>query len=171
MNIRNVCRKVTCREGLSRTRGILCLDLLIATIIVSCNGCIGMAAPKKSDADIFFGSTGLKLPAGIECVASKTITVALVGDTHYLKLVAQNDVTDFINTQFDRSAREKGERLLIPPKNWMKDLQFWDEKAIASADIYFTKIYKSADGITILTEGVYVKKSNTMYVVSTECRD
>src|SRR5438552_13431342 len=102
--------------------------LLRFLLLAICAVFAGCGHPQSPGSQCFSNSTGFSLPPGTDCVAAKTITVALVGlDTHYLKFQATNDMTPFLASHFRPVEWQIVKDDMTPPPDWMKDLTFWSQ--------------------------------------------
>lgn len=145
-------------------------QLFVLVLISFWPGCGRRENGAKSGAELFAESTGVALPKNAKVTNEKTIDVAFVGGTHYLKLDAKQGFSEFLDANFDSSNWEVAQLLLSPPKEWMRDLPFWDEKAVANASHYYARTHKSR-GIIYATAISYSRPSGIAYLVASECRD
>jgi hypothetical protein len=145
-------------------------QLLVLALISFGPGCGRRENGAKSGAELFVESTGVALPKNAKVINEQTIDVAFVGGTHYLKLDAKQGFSEFLDANFDPSTWEVAQLLLSPPKEWMRDLPFWDEKAVANASHFYARTHKSR-GIIYATAISYSRPSTIAYFVASECRD
>jgi hypothetical protein len=143
-----------------------------AAIIVTVAGGNAPAQPAgKAGPTIFRDTTGASLPEGAECTDLKTITVAFVGDTHYVKIKAGATFSKFLAGNFEPDSWEGAQQSLIPPDSWKEDLKFWQENDIKNGKIYYTKKYTAAGGTTICSVIALNESARTAFFVAAECRD
>lgn len=122
-------------------------------------------------AEDFRESTGVDLPAGTECLEAKTITVAFVGDTYYLKIAAGKGFLDFLRANFTSESWEIAQRYLVPPDDWIAKLPFWDHAEIERANVYYSKITNSSEGEILFHSAVaFNEATGIAYFVGTQCR-
>lgn len=145
-------------------RTLYVITSLFLTLIMGCGG------PPPSGQKCFRWSTGLDLPAGVKCLNSKVITVALVGDTYYLKLKSDHDLLSFLAGNFDPDSWSVVKDQLIPPSDWSSDLPFWNKEEL-EGKAYYSKTYRSTDGNLFYSVLSYDTKSGTVYFVGGQCRD
>jgi hypothetical protein len=144
------------------------IHFTLAAILVGLAGC---GHPQSPGAQCFSDATGLSLPPGTGCVASKTITVALVGlDTHYLKFQATNDMTPFLTAHFHPTTWDYVEQDMTPPPDWMKDLAFWNQSEIKQK-LYYSGRYTNTSGTVFTTALSYDTNHNVAYFVGSQLRN
>ena len=117
--------------------------------------------------DSFNISTGLSLPQGTECLATKTITVAML-DTYYLKLHATNDVTAFFTAHFHKANWDDVKEDMTPPSDWMKSLPFWNQSEVEH-QIYYSGDYTDKSGAKFKTALSFNTNNMTIYFAGMQC--
>jgi hypothetical protein len=143
------------------------LWLVLAIWMILACGCTKPKPIRESGADIFRDCTGLPLPGGAECLNAKTNTVFLVGDIYYLKLAAPNGFSKFLDANFELCA--EADKSLVPPRDWMKDLPFWDEAEIARANRFYTKTLGPPETRMFVSAIAYNEATNIAYFQGAEC--
>ncbi len=148
-------------------RGPIAAFIVATCAIVGC----GRTNPQpvhRIGVNHFRQSTGLALPDGAECLNAKTMTVAFVGDTYYLRIATPKVFSDFLDANFERCA--EAEQSLVPPAEWMKDMPFWDKAEIARAKLYYQKTHGSPDSWMFVSAIAYNEAARIAHFVGAECR-
>jgi hypothetical protein len=144
------------------------IQIFLLALCVSFAGC---GHPQPPGSQCFSDSTGLSLPPGADCVAAKTITVALVGlDTYYLKFQATSDMTPFLSAHFHAVEWRMVDDDLTPPPDWMKDLPFWSLSEIQKQS-HYAGDFTNKTGTRFKTAVSYNTNNLVFYFVGMQCRD
>jgi|GEM_PF-3363019 len=135
-------------------------------LLASCVGGCASQAPADS---CFKTATGLTLPKSISSLKAKTITVVFVGDTYYLKLVAESDISEFLDQHFVASTWASVKQQMTPPKNWVEDLPFWKQEEVEGKS-YFSLDRTNASGTVFTSTLSYDQETGFIYFVGAEVR-
>jgi hypothetical protein len=128
------------------------------------------SSSEPSAGQCFRLSTGLDLPTGVKCLNSEVITVAFVGDTYYLKLKSDHDLSSFLKKNFGTASWAVVKKDLVPPADWAKDLPFWNEGELRKKE-YYSKDYRDENGGLFRSALSYDNESGILYFVGSQCRD
>ncbi|MCD4823860.1 MAG: hypothetical protein K8S55_04585 [Phycisphaerae bacterium] len=132
-------------------------------------GCLaGCDTPQPSGQQCFKWSTELDLPPGVTCLNAKTITVAFIGDTYYLKLKSEGDLTSFLNKHFSAETWDSVQEHMMPPEDWQNSLPFWNQ-AEMEGKTYYSGSHVDNDETTFVSYLSYDKETGIIYFVGMQC--
>ena len=144
------------------------MHFVLVAILVGFTGC---GHPQSPGSQCFSESTGLSLPPGTQCLAAKTITVALVGlDTHYLKFQATNDMTPYLAAHFRAVDWTTVKEDMRPPSDWKKNLPFWSQSEV-ERQVHYAGDFTDKNGTKFKTAMSYDTNRMLVYFVGMQCRD
>jgi hypothetical protein len=145
--------------------------LIVYTALMFTLGLAGCQMQASGD-EAFLWSTGLALPDGVTCTHARTFTVFLEGDTYYVRLQAETDITDFLDEHFQPTTWDGVLDEITPPNDWAgkKEMAFWKLDELGEPACYELD-YTDETGTPFRSVLAYDRASGVIYFVGMQCYD